>query len=127
MVLVFKWEIIVKFKPRGKDSIKLEHGKFKDVLYVPSLATNLLFVYYMTHTGSPKRFMFGPDSVEITDISTGNIIEKGVANHASKEYEFSHFIPPSKLVHSQQPLAREGKIISSASFAASTSIADPYF
>ena len=30
-----------------------------------------------------------------------------------------------KLVHSQQPLAREGKIISSTSFAASTSIADP--
>ena len=34
-------------------------------------------------------------------------------------------MPPSELVHSQQPLAREGKIISSTSFAASTSIADP--
>ena len=31
---------------------------------------------------------------------------------------------PSEPVHSQQPLAREGKIISSNSFAASTSIAD---
>ena len=36
-------------------------------------------------------------------------------------------MPPSEPVHSQQPLAREGKIISFASFAASTSIADPSF
>ena len=34
-------------------------------------------------------------------------------------------MPPSEPVHSQQPLAREGKIIASTSFAASTSIADP--
>ena len=69
--------------------------------------------------------IFGPDLVEITYISTGNIIAKGVANHASKAYEFSHFMPFSEPVHSQQPLAREGKIISSTSFAASTSMADP--
>ena len=43
-----------KFQTKGKGSIKLEHGKFKDVLYVPSLATNLLSVYQMTHAGSPK-------------------------------------------------------------------------
>ena len=34
-------------------------------------------------------------------------------------------MPPSEPVHSQQPLAREGKIIASTSFTASTSIADP--
>ena len=110
---------------KGKGSIKLEHGKFKYVLYVPSLATNMLYVYQMTHIISPKRVIFGPDSVEITNISTGNIIAKGVANHSSKAYNFSHFIPFSEPVHSQKPLAREGKIISSTSFAASTSIADP--
>ena len=36
-------------------------------------------------------------------------------------------MPPSEPLHFQWPLAREGKIISSASFAASTSIADPSF
>ena len=82
-----------KIQAKGKASIKLEHGKFKDVLYVPSLAANLLSVYQMTHNASPKRVIFGPDSVEITDISTGNIIAKGAANHASKAYEFSHFMP----------------------------------
>ena len=43
----------IKIQSKGKGSIKIEHGKFKDVLYVPSLA----------------------------------------ANNASKEYEFSHFLP----------------------------------
>ena len=43
-----------KFKTKGKGSIKIEHGRFKDVLFVPSLASNLLSVYQMTHTGSPK-------------------------------------------------------------------------
>ena len=82
-----------KVQAKGKGSIKLEHGKFKDVLYVPSLAANLLSVYQMTHTGSPKGVIFGLDSMEITNISTGNIIVKGAANHASKAYEFSHFLP----------------------------------
>ena len=110
-----------KVKTKGKGSIKLEHGRFKDVLFVPSLVSNLLSVYQMTHTGSPKQVIFGPDSVEITDISTGNIIAKGVANHASKAYEFSHFIPFSEPMHSQ----REGKNIPSPSPAVSTSIAEP--
>ena len=30
-----------KIQDKWKGSIKLEHGKFKDVLYVPSLAANL--------------------------------------------------------------------------------------
>ena len=79
----------------------------------------------MTHTGSPKRVIFGPDSVEITDISTGNIIAKGAANHASKAYEFSHFMPFLEPMHSQHPLEREGKNVPSTSFAVSASIVEP--
>ena len=76
----------------------------------------------MTHTGPPKRVVFGLDSVEIIDISIGNIIVNGVANHASKAYEFSHFLPFSDPVHSQLPLERGGKNILSTPFAVSTSI-----
>ena len=90
------------------------------MLYVPSLPANLLFVYHMTHTGSQKRVIFGLESAKITDISTEIIIAKGVANHASKAYEFSHFMPFSEPVHSQ----REGKNIPSPSLAVSTSIAE---
>ena len=69
--------------------------------------------------------IFGPDSVEITYISTKSIIAKSTTNHASKAYDFSHFMPPSEPVHSLQPLEREGKIIASTSFTSSTSIVDP--
>ena len=65
--------------------------------------------------------IFGPDhSVEITDISTRDIIVKGAANHASKAYEFSHFMPFPELVHSQQILSREGINIPSTSLVVST-------
>ena len=42
----------------GRGSIKAKHGEFKNVLYVPSLATNMLSIYQMTHAGSPKRVRF---------------------------------------------------------------------
>ena len=71
----------------------------------------------MTHTGPPKRVAFGLDSVEMSDISTGNIIVKGVANHASKAYEFSHFFPYSDPVQPQLPFERGGKNIISTTFA----------
>ena len=45
----------------GKGRIDLDHGKFTNVLYVPGLASNLLSVYQMNHTGSPKKFIFSPD------------------------------------------------------------------
>ena len=80
----------------GKGRIDLDHGQFSNVLYVPGLASNLLSVYQMTHTGSPKKVIFSPDEVEITEISSGKFIAKGVANHTSKVYMFSHFLPYSK-------------------------------
>ena len=55
----------------------------------------------MTHISSPKRVVFGPESVEITYISTGKIIAQGVADHASKAYVFSHFMPYSGPLQTQ--------------------------
>ena len=51
-----------------RGSIKIQHGEFKNVMYVPSFAAKLLSVYHMTHTISPKEVVFGPDSVEIIEI-----------------------------------------------------------
>ena len=78
----------------------------------------------MTHTSPPKRVIFGLESMEIIDISSGNIIAKGTTNHAFNAYEFSHFLPFSEPVHSQLPLERGGKNIPSTSFAVSTIIAE---
>ena len=49
----------------------------------------------MTHIGSPKKVIFSPNDVEITDISNGKVIAKGVVDHTSKVYKFSHFPPYS--------------------------------
>ena len=79
----------------GRGSVRVKHGEFKNVLYVPSLAANLLSVYQTTHTGSPKRVTFDSDSVEITEKATGKLVAKGIANYSTKAYEFSYFLPIS--------------------------------
>ena len=52
----------------GKRRIDLYHGKFNNVLYVRGLASNLLSMYHMTHTGSPNKVIFSPNEFEITEI-----------------------------------------------------------
>ena len=76
----------------GKGRIDLDHGKFGNVLYVIGLASNLLLVYQMTHIGSPNKVIFSPDDVEIIEIFNGKFIAKGVVDHTSKVYMFSHFL-----------------------------------
>ena len=51
---------------KGIGRINLNNGYFNNVVYVPDLATNLLYVYQMTHTGSTKRVIFTQDDVEIS-------------------------------------------------------------
>ena len=48
----------------GKGRNDLDHGNFNNVLYVLGLASNLLLVYQMTHTGSPKKFIFSLDDLK---------------------------------------------------------------
>ena len=80
----------------GQGTVDLKHGYFFNVLYVPSLASNLLSVYQMTHMGVPKRVSFSPDDVEITKLSSGKLVAKGLANYHAKAYEFSHFLADAK-------------------------------
>ena len=65
----------------GQGTVDLENGFFSNVLYVSSLAENILSVYYMKHIGIPKRVSFIPNDVEITKIASGKLIAKGLANH----------------------------------------------
>ena len=80
---------------KGKGTIQLEHGSFKNVLYVPSLASKSLYVYQITHTCLPKRFIFSPNDVEISKIQSKKLIVIGKENHTTKTYEFSNFVPDS--------------------------------
>ena len=79
----------------GRVGLILTMVILNNVLYVLGLSSNLLLVYQMTHTGSPKKVIFSPDDVEITNISNGKFIAKGIVDHTSKVYMFSHFLPYS--------------------------------
>ena len=81
---------------KGKGTINLEHGIFFDVLYVPSLASNLLSVYKMTHIEVPKRVTLNLNDVEISNITSGKLIATSLANHHAKSYEFSQFVADAK-------------------------------
>ena len=49
----------------------------------------------MTCTDSPKRVTFDSDVIDITEKTIGHLIAKGIANHSTKAYDFSHFLPIS--------------------------------
>ena len=50
----------------------------------------------MTHTREPKRVIFTPDSVEISEISTNQVIVVGYADHHKRMYKsLSNFLPTS--------------------------------
>ena len=80
----------------GQGTVDLENGYFSNVLYVPSLTSNILSVYHMKHKGVPKRVYFSPNDVEITEIASEKLIAKGLGNHHAKSYEFSHFVANAK-------------------------------
>ena len=81
---------------KGQGTINIEHATFFNVLYVPSLASNLMNVYQMTHIRVPKRVTFSPNDLEINEIASGKLVGKGLANHDAKAYEFSHFLADAK-------------------------------
>ena len=66
---------------KGQGTVNIEHGYFSNVRYVPSLASNILGVYQMAHTGVLKRVSFCPNDVQITELASGKLVAKGSANH----------------------------------------------
>jgi hypothetical protein len=79
----------------GEGIVDLEGGCFTNVLHVPSLSANILSIYQITHSSSGRKVEFTPDSAVITDISTGSQLAHGIADHGSRLYFFSHFVPKS--------------------------------
>jgi hypothetical protein len=65
------------------------------VFHVPSLSKNILSIYQISHFGSGRKVEFTPDSAMITDISIGSQLAHGIADHGSRLYFLSHFVPKS--------------------------------
>ena len=80
----------------GQGTVDLENGYFSNVLYVLSLASNILGVYQMKHTRVPKRVSFSPNDFYITELASRKLVVKCLANHHAKTYEFSHFVADAK-------------------------------
>ena len=91
----------------GKGSIPMGEGTFNDVLCVPSLTTNILSIYQITHGAQGKIVEFTPDYVYIRDMETRDVIAMGVVDHTSCLYSFAHFVDNDDDIHDvPNPLSR---------------------
>ena len=79
----------------GEGIVDIEGEYFKNLLHIPSLFENLISIYQITHFGSRRKVEFTLDSAVITDISTSSQLAHGIADHGSRLYYFSHFVPKS--------------------------------
>ena len=55
-----------EIQAKGIGRIDLEDGYFNNVLFVPDLVVNLIFVYKMIHTCTSKRVTFTQNDVDIS-------------------------------------------------------------
>ena len=87
-----------KMEVGGKGNVEMEHGEFKNVLYVPNLSSNLLSIYQITHLRDGHRVEFLPDSVKVHGLKENSLVAVGKVNKKKRLYSFSHFVPkyPSK-------------------------------
>jgi hypothetical protein len=77
-----------------KGRIELINGSFKNALYVPNLSVKLLSMYQMTNSGTGKKVVFTPNSMDIYDMQTNSRVATSEVNHHSRLYTFSEFIEP---------------------------------
>jgi hypothetical protein len=78
----------------GKGRIELTNGSFENVLRVPKLSVNLIYVYQMKNSGTKNKFIFTPNSMDIYNMQTNSRVDTGEVNHQSRLYTFSEFIEP---------------------------------
>jgi len=75
----------------GTGTVHLDNGQFNDVLCVPTLSCNLLFVYQITHSGESKIFEFSPHDVVIKDLrDPRQILATGMADDSTRLYKFNN-------------------------------------
>ena len=73
----------------GFGIIHLDNGKFKDVLYVPTLSCNILWVYQITHSGEGKIIKFTPQQIVIRDLKDPrHVLTTKIIDDITKLYKF---------------------------------------
>jgi hypothetical protein len=77
-----------------KGRIELTNEIFENVLHIPKLSVNILFMYRMTNSSTRKKDIFTPDAMEIYDMQTNSMVATGEVNHQFRLYTFFEFIEP---------------------------------
>ena len=78
---------------KGIGRIDLDNGYFNNVLYVPNISMKILVFYQIKHTCTTKRVKFTQNDVEISEISTCQVVAVDIADHDSRMYMFTHILP----------------------------------
>jgi hypothetical protein len=81
-------------KVTGKGRIELTNESFENVMHVPKMSINLIFMYQMMNSRTGNKFIFTPNSMDIYDIQTNSKVATGEVNNQSRLYSFSEFIEP---------------------------------
>ena len=89
----------------GFGTVKLDDGSFNDVLCVPSISCNLLFVYQIIHSGKGKTVEVSPDQVVIKNLKDPkHVIATGIVDDVTRLYKFDNFgsstLPSIFITHS---------------------------
>jgi hypothetical protein len=75
-----------------KGRIELTNGSFENVLYIPKLSVNILFVYQMKNSDTRKKVIFTANYVDIYDMQTNSRVATSDVNHQSRLHTLSEFI-----------------------------------
>jgi hypothetical protein len=78
-----------------KGRIELTNGSFENVLHIPKLSVNIVFVYQMKNSDIENKSILTPDEVDIYGMKTNSRVATGEVNHQSRIYTFSEFIEPN--------------------------------
>jgi hypothetical protein len=63
-----------------KGRIELTNESFENVLHVPKIFVNLLFVYQMMNSSTVNKFIFTPNSLDIYEMQTNSRVSTGEVN-----------------------------------------------
>jgi hypothetical protein len=77
-----------------KGIIELTNIRFDNMLHIPKLFINLIYMYQMKKYGTKKRVIFTPDAVDVYDMQTNYMVATSEVNNQSRLYTFFEFIEP---------------------------------
>ncbi len=80
-----------KMQVEGKRHVEKDNRKFKYVLYIPNLSSNLLSIYQITQLGDGHKVDFLLDSVMVHSLKDDSLVVVAKVNHVKRVYSIYHY------------------------------------